>query len=213
MPREHWWKAVSVYALLGAMLLLALPDAVHASDLYFSSHNSNNQISGTGYSYDANGNAVDYRGFEFGYDYEDLPAEIVGGRNGTFTIAFRSDGLRAWRHTPTWGYDYFLYDGDRVVAEFKSDGSTSWYYNYGPNGLAMRSSSPSNYTVYSFDHLGSFVQRFYSSTGSGYAQKTAVYDSFGKLWWDQTSTGTMWTDLPGVGGRRRRTEDQCIFNQ
>jgi len=178
-------------------------NATQVRDLYLNSHNSNNQIAGTGYSYDANGNATSYRGFGFGYDYEDLPASITGGRNGTFSLAFRSDGLRAWRHTSTCGYDYFLYDGDRVVAEFKADGSTSWYYNYGPNGLAMRSSAPTTYCVYSFDHLGSLVQRFYSGTGDGLAQKTVVYDAFGKPWWDQTSSGTMFTtpDPPGFAGQ------------
>lgn len=172
-------------------------------DLYFNNYNSNNQIVGAGYSYDANGNAIDYREFGFGYDYEDLPAEIIGGRNGTFSMAFRSDGLRAWRHTSTWGYDYFLYDGDRVVAEFKGDGSTSWYYNYGSNGLAMRSSAPSTYYVYSFDHLGSLAQRFYSGTGDGLAQKTVVYDAYGKLWWDQMSSGSMFAtpDPPGFAGQ------------
>lgn len=180
-------------------------NATQVRDLYFSSYNSNNQINATGYDYDANGNATDYRGFGFDYDYEDLPNEITGGRNGTFSPAFRSDGLRAWRYTSTWGYDCFLYDGDRVVAEFNAeDGSTNWYYNYGPNGLAMRSSAPSTYYVYSFDHLGSLVQTFYSGTSSpGLAQRTVIYDAFGKLWWDKTSGGSTFTtpDPPGFAGQ------------
>ncbi len=179
-------------------------NATQVRDLYFSSHNSNNQISETGYSYDANGNATSYRGFGFAYDYEDLPKEITGGRNGTFSMGFRSDGLRAWRHTSTWGYDYFLYDGDRVVAEFEDNGSTNWYYNYGPNGLAMRSSAPSTYYVYSFDHLGSLVQTFHSGTGSpGLAHRTAIYDAFGKLWWDKRDTGSdvEMPDPPGFAGQ------------
>ena len=214
MLREHLYRAVGLFAVLGAVLLLALPGAAFAPnastaqvrDVYFASHNSNNQIVGGAYSYDSNGNATDYRGFEFDYDYEDLPTGVTGGMygDGSVTMAFRADGLRAWKSSNNGGwFSYYLYDGDKVVCELDSSGNlqSDGAYAYGPNGLVLwrEVSTANRYLTYAFDPLGSHVQTLYFNGSSLSIRRFAVYDAFGKRHWDKTSTGSD-TNIPGCVG-------------
>lgn len=170
------------------------------------SYNSNNQIVGTSYSYDANGNAIDYRGLGFSYDYEDLPTGVTGGMygDGSVTMAFRADGLRAWRSSYNGGwFSYYLYDGDRAICELDSNGNlqSDGAYAYGPNGLVLRRevSTANRYVTYAFDPLGSHVQALYFNGSSLSIRRFSIYDAFGKRHWDKTSSGTN-TNAPGSVG-------------
>lgn len=131
-------------------------------------YNSNNQIN-IG-SFDNNGNATSYdptanRSYEFVYDYEDYPTSVTGGRFGTMTMAYRADGLRAWKETATFGRKYFLYDGDQIICELDGQGNFAWSYGYGPNGLSQ-GWDRYNYSVYMWDMFGSFVGKAYQSARS-----------------------------------------------
>jgi len=177
-------------------------NVTQARDLYFSNYNSNNQIAETGYAYDANGNATSYRGYGFGYDYEDLPTSITGGMYGEITTAFRADGLRAWKSGGSW-FTYYLYDGDNVICELDIDGNLSLdgAFAYSPNGLIQRrdSTGTNQYLTYSFDPLGSHVQTHYYSSGSGSIRRSSGYDGFGKRYWDKTGSGSNTTSPANVG--------------
>jgi len=162
-----------------------------ARDLSFS-YDSDDQINNTGYSYDDNGNAASYRGYSFVYDYENLPTSVTGGLD-SITSTFRADGLRASKSVDGF-VTYFLYDGDKVVCAFDSENYLETSYTYGPTGLVERALHGYTFTpfyTYTFDPLGSFAKAFYYTDGTTefYGNShTAIYDAFGKRWWDKLGT-------------------------
>ena len=93
--------------------------------------NEDNQTDGC--TYDSCGNCEAYRDYLATYDYEDLPASLIGGATAVANT-YRADGLRASK-TANGSTTYFIYDGERVLFEMDS---ASWWqtgYAYGPTGL------------------------------------------------------------------------------
>ncbi len=56
-------------------------------------YNANNQITNTGYGYDANGNTTLLRGTPIIYDYENRALNY----GNDISAVYRPDGLRAWK--------------------------------------------------------------------------------------------------------------------
>jgi len=158
-----------------------------------------------GYSYDDNGSATQFRGYSLNYDYEDLPTSIAGGLKG-ITSTYRADGLRASK-TVDGKVIYYLYDGDKVVCAFDNESYLDTSYTYGPTGLVtravfIRGRSFVPFYMYTFDPLGSLVKAYYycdGSTDSYGNAHTAIYDAFGKRWWDKLGTPHIYSHGENAG--------------
>jgi YD repeat-containing protein len=149
------------------------------------------------FKFDSNGNPTTYKGAACLYDPEDHLTELWPGRTDPPTdpattppqlaAAYRADGLLAWKETGPAGSrvrTYFIYDGDRMLAEVQKPSATSAaaltaYNVWGANGLLSRETlSGSNYvnTVYQYDPLGNVVQRL---DDDGVAKTTERFDAWG----------------------------------
>ena len=144
--------------------------------------------------FDDNGNATSYspvsgRSFGLGYDAENQPVSVTGGLH-SITMAYRADGLRAWREVGG-SKTYFLYDGNDLVSELDSLGKRTCSYVFGPNGLAQarRYASPL-YEDYIYDPQGSLIQFDREGELENASRFTDVYDAYGRLWWSQSVTGS-----------------------
>ncbi len=186
------------------------------------SSDEDDQIDSSGYSYDDNGNATQCRGYSFDYDYEDLPTSVAGGLDN-ITSTYRADGFRASK-TVDGEVTYYLYDGDKVVCAFDSESYLDTSYTYGPTGLVTRAVYLQGYSfvpfyMYTFDPLGSLVKAHYYCDGStdpyGNAH-TAIYDAFGKRWWDKLGVAHIYShgenaefvDSAGFAGQWGAYSDQ-----
>src|ERR1044072_3228862 len=90
------------------------------------SYNANNQQTGTGYSYDDNGNPTTYSSTTLTFD----PENRLTSYGSALTAGYRGDGLRAWKQSAA-GRTYFLYDGSVPVIEMDSSGVISATNTFG----------------------------------------------------------------------------------
>lgn len=167
--------------------------------------NANNQIIGSGYVYDREGNPTTYAGTAIGWDQESHPLSV----GGLLTQEFRINGERAWKDNRDGKRTYYLYDGSRVICEIAGDrngadnlqpGSVYGAYSYGPFGLTSRWSGVAQwYTLFSWDPFGNPIQRHRQF--DALPADTCIYDSNGVVYADQdtNSTGTLPVSDP-IGG-------------
>ena len=140
----------------------------------------NDQI--VGKSKNGNGDATDYGTFDETSRLKKANTTPVGPG---FTAGYLADGRRAWKQSNASGATrfYYLYDGDRVIAELNANGTPTNAFGYGFAGLATRqeSASPTRYHVYLYDPQGNAVERLTSTNGTNSYQVDYVgfYDAYG----------------------------------
>jgi RHS repeat-associated protein len=92
------------------------------------------------------------------------------------TNTYTGDGLRASRNAG--GVNYFLYDGETLLAQLNSDGSLGGVMTFGSDGLlSQRSVSGGNSLYYDFDLSGNVSQRWQSVGSVGQSEG---FDGFGR---------------------------------
>jgi RHS repeat-associated protein len=134
--------------------------------------NGDNQITGTGYAYDGDGNPVTYKSNALHFDPEGRMTAYGTAETNTYT----GDGLRASRNAG--GVNYYLYDGETLLAQLNSDGSLNGVMTFGADGLvSQRSVSGSNSLYYDFDLSGNVSQRWQSVGSVGQSEG---FDGFGR---------------------------------
>lgn len=116
-------------------------------------YNSNNQQTGTGFTYDGNGNPTAYNGVSLTFD----PENRLMSQGTVLTAGYRGDGLRAKKQTSS-GITYFLYDGTNPVVELDATGSVIATNTFSSRGLLSRRVSTVS-VLYVFDSEGNVAQR------------------------------------------------------
>ncbi|MCS6861763.1 MAG: hypothetical protein NZT92_15775 [Abditibacteriales bacterium] len=124
-------------------------------------YNSVNELTSSSegsYTYDANGNTLtDAQGRSYVWDQQNRLKQVT--KNGvTTTFTYRADGLRASK-TVNEVTTHYVYDGQTVVGEIRSDGTSSWY-TPGPSGYISRTDLDNQENVtnkewFVYDGLGS----------------------------------------------------------
>ncbi len=157
-------------------------------------YNANNQLSGTGFSYDFTVAAIQYRGNFLTYDVEARVKTIANSSNSVFYRAgYRSDGLRAWVKGAG-AVNYYIYDGDVVLYELQLSGVNyivKQLYGWGPDGLSQRCTPGTTYLyrTYVYDPFGNVGTQVRLQSNNGVPDDVAVYDSLGRVIAD-VSTGS-----------------------
>ncbi|MEJ5253233.1 MAG: RHS repeat protein [Chthonomonadetes bacterium] len=162
------------------------------------SHNANNQIAGSGFQYDPNGNATLFRALAVGYDLENrtirLPDLYRGGSN-VIQSYYRPDGLQAWRQDAG-GRVYSLYDGTRLVAEYSgSNGSLLQHFGYSAEGLSQRRGN--QHRLFTFDPDGNLVHRVIA--GDLARLSITWHNRLGVVYQDQLASNGQLVDAPNAG--------------
>jgi YD repeat-containing protein len=94
------------------------------------------------------------------------------------TNTWRGDGLRASKQGTQKAF--FLYDGDKVVAELDQAGAVKTLYAYGPMGLIHRhNNATGNYLEFTFDPHGNRVQSHRQADSTTLAANTTLYTMMG----------------------------------
>ncbi|MBS1700417.1 MAG: HNH endonuclease [Armatimonadetes bacterium] len=123
-------------------------------------YNSKNQITGSGYSYDAAGNPITYNGSSATFDTENRLTSLGG-----YSAKYRFDNLRAFRQSRTGTYYLYYCDG---VPIFENKSNIYLVLNtFGANGLISRTTATSKVGLtsttttnfYLFDERGNTIQR------------------------------------------------------
>jgi RHS repeat-associated protein len=138
--------------------------------------NQYTQVGGTTHIWDANGNLTDDGPTSFGYDTENRLTSA-----GTATLTYDPLG-RLWEANTSSGVRRFVYDGDRLIAEYSSGGAVLRRYVHGSGvdeplvwyeGGAV---SASTRRYLHADHQGSIVA---ASNASGAMVMVNAYDAYG----------------------------------
>lgn len=134
-------------------------------------YNENNQLDETSYLFDNNGNPTVYGQNHMSFDPENRLTEFRDANNVILlTAGYNGNGLRAWKSTHQ-GKVYFIYDGDKLVAELDATGVIQTVMTWGPSGLLARNS-----IWYMYDLHGSVV--FHIDT-QGKMKSGNLYDAWG----------------------------------
>ena len=151
------------------------------------------------YLYDNNGNMIsksDAGGTtQFGWDFENRLVQVVTPSSGTVSYKYDAVGRRIQRTASGGVTTNFVYDGQDVVKDINSDGSTVEYLNgLGIDNKIRQKGANNNSTYYfSHDHLGSMT----ALTGTtGKLVERITYDGYGN------SSGSTRTRY-GFTGRER----------
>ncbi len=131
-------------------------------------YNANNQLVGSGFQYDGNGNPVQYRGVSLQFDVENRLLSF----GNVLTAGYNGDGLRAWKQTAL-GRRYFLYDGEEPVCELDAVGNPVAAVLFGANGLLVYGG-----VGYQFDPQGNATHLL---NANGVAGAHLAYDAWGQL--------------------------------
>jgi RHS repeat-associated protein len=142
--------------------------------------NQYTQVGGTTHGWDANGNLTSDGLTTFGYDTENRLVSASGGK----TLSYDPLG-RLYQVTTTTpsSTTRFVYDGDRLIAEYNGSGTLLRRYVHGPGvdepllwyeGAAV---SAATRRYLHADHQGSIVA---ASLPSGAMQQIRAYDAYGR---------------------------------
>ena len=140
-------------------------------------YNPDNQLTGSGYVYDGNGNPTNYGSTGMGYDRESR----VNSISSTWTAGYRADGLQAWKQVGTIR-KYYLYVDRQCWLELSSTGGVDAQNVYAPDGLLGRKQA-GVWEYYTFDPQGNVAQRL---GPTGHVLSSTAYDSYGS----EAATGT-----------------------
>lgn len=155
----------------------------HKSAVY--GYQPNNRLvttSTASYLYDNNGNSIsksDATGItQFSWDFENRLTQVVTPSSGSVSYKYDALGRRIQRSPSSGVSTNFVYDGQDVVKDINSDGTTVEYLN-GPgidNKIRQKGSSNSTTYYFSQDHLGSTTVL----TGTtGKVVERTTYDAYG----------------------------------
>ena len=159
------------------------------------------------YLYDNNGNMIsksDVSGStQFAWDFENRLVQVVTPAGGSVTYKYDALGRRIQR-MPSGGVSTnFVYDGQDVVRDINSDGTTIEYLNGPGIDNKIRQKGSSNATTYYFahDHLGSTTAL---TNTKGQLVESLSYDAYGN------SAGTTRTRY-GFTGRERDPSTGLLY--
>ena len=143
--------------------------------------NQYTQVGGTTHSWDANGNLTGDGATTFGYDTENRLTSASGAKTGTLSY----DPLgRLYQVTSGSTTTRFVYDGDRLIAEYNGSGTLQRRYVHGPGideplvwyeGSAVSSSTRRYLHA---DHQGSIVAAS-NASGALIAGQKHSFDAYG----------------------------------
>ena len=141
--------------------------------------NQYTQVGGTTHTWDDNGNLKGDGVTTFGYDTENRLVNASGAKTGTL----KYDPLgRLWEASTASAVVRFVYDGDRLIAEYSTGGAVQRRYVHGSGvdeplvwyeGSAVSSATRRHLHA---DHQGSIVA---ASLASGVMQQVRTYDAYG----------------------------------
>ncbi|MGD9597237.1 MAG: RHS repeat-associated core domain-containing protein [Steroidobacteraceae bacterium] len=141
--------------------------------------NQYTQVGGAAHAWDANGNLTSDGATTFGYDTENRLVSASGAKSGS--LAYDPLG-RLWQASTASGVTRFVYDGDRLIAEYSSAGTLLRRYVHGAGvdeplvwyeGAAVSAAARRYLHT---DHQGSIVA---VSSASGTLQQIQTYDAYG----------------------------------
>src|SRR6266576_3304029 len=141
---------------------------------------------------------------QYAWDFENRLTQVVTPSSGS--VAYKYDGLgRRVQRTPSSGVSTnFFYDGQDVVKDINSDGTTVEYLN-GPgidNKIRQKGSSTSTTYYFSQDHFGSTT----ALTGTtGKLVERITYDAYGN------SVGSTSTRYGYTGRERDQLSGQLYY--
>jgi RHS repeat-associated protein len=155
--------------------------ASHVSSSYsYQPFNRVTSIGSNSYSYDNNGNLIsktDSSGtWAYTWDYENRLKQVTRPDSTTINYKYDALGRRIQRSKSTGGSTNFVYDGEDVLKDINSDGSTVNYLNGLGVDEKLRQTGSSGTLYFSHDYLGS--TRALTDT-SGNVVESISYDSFG----------------------------------
>jgi RHS repeat-associated protein len=140
---------------------------------------------------------------QFAWDFENRLTQVVTPSSGSVTYKYDALGRRIQSAPSTGVSTNFAYDGDDVVKDINSDGTTVEYLN-GPgidNKIRQKGSSSSTTYYFSQDHLGSTT----ALTGTtGKLVERMTYDAYGN------SAGSTRTRY-GYTGRERDPMTSLLY--
>ncbi|HEY3281081.1 MAG TPA: polymorphic toxin-type HINT domain-containing protein [Armatimonadota bacterium] len=142
------------------------------------SYGQNNERTGTGFTFDGNGNPTTFANASLTFDSWNHLLSYSGTR-GAFSATYRGDGLRASKSNATTGTTFYVYDGDVPILELSGAGVPTAWNTFGANGLVSRhvlGAYPFS-RYYQFDPHGNVVTRLdeYQSCLS-----RDLYDAYGR---------------------------------
>ncbi len=141
--------------------------------------NQYTQVGGTAHAWDANGNLTSDGATTFGYDTENRLTSASGAKNAS--LAYDPLG-RLYQVTSGTNTTRFVYDGDRLIAEYSGSGTLLRRYVHGPGVdeplIWYEGSSVSSATRRHLhaDHQGSIVA---TSNAAGAKLAIHTYDPYG----------------------------------
>lgn len=155
--------------------------ASHISSSYsYQPFNRVVSIGSNSYSYDNNGNLTqktDSSGtWAYTWDYENRLKQVTRPDSTTITYQYDALGRRIQRSKSTGGSTNFVYDGEDVLKDINSDGSTVDYLNGLGVDDKLRQTGSSGTLYFSQDHLGSTRAL---TDASGNMVESVNYESFG----------------------------------
>jgi RHS repeat-associated protein len=138
-----------------------------------------NQISNTGFSYDANGNMMSDGNFNYVYDGENRLKKVTKVSDGSTVAEYTYDYLgRRTSKTLSGQTTYFHYDGWNVVAETDSTGATTATYTYDNRNQLVSMTRAGQTYYYQYNAHRDVVSL---TDSSGNIVNTHEYDPWGKV--------------------------------
>ncbi len=148
-----------------------------------------NRITGTGYAYDAGGNATNDGFNTLVYDAENH-AVSVSNAGASAAYSYDANGLRVKKAVTSGATTVYIFSGSKVIAEYDNGaavGSPSREYIY--SGGTLLAKIESSATVY-YHQDGLSARVMTDSSGNVITQQG--HYPYGELWY-QSGTGTKWT--------------------
>ncbi len=142
----------------------------HGETLTAADYDRNNQRTGTGFVYTAEGDPTMYAGTPLAYDAEHYLTRYGDAQTPTLTAAYGPTGLRAWKEA-NGAHTLFYYDGEQLIGQQTGEDAVIPIVT-GAVGLISFGD-----TFYFCDPDGNVIQRL---DDQGVLQSTTLYDAWGQ---------------------------------